>query len=236
MGSGPPADGGGFFVFVSSKFFARLCLAAHNSIGGKMNEHIRGLQREVMEAKGRLREAIASFEPEPVEDWALRGLNGCVVNLSRLFGGKRELLVVHNMGRSCSYCSLWGDAMMGIAPHLMQRCGFVLCSNDPPEVIRGFRETRGWSFPCVSGHDTGFARAMGYADDAGRPLPGVSAFHMREDGTIVRTGHMPFGPGDDFCGVWPMLDLIRGGQGDWVPASGSVDPHAVVEASSCQCI
>lgn len=201
-----------------------------------MNEQIRELQKEVMDAKQRLRDAIASFEPEPVEDWELHGLNGCVVNLSRLFGGKNELLVVHNMGRGCNYCSLWGDAMKGIAPHLMQRCGFVLCSNDPPEVIRAFRETRGWDFPCVSGHETGFAKAMGYADAAGNPHPGVSAFHMSSDGSIVRTGHMPFGPGDDFCAVWPLLDLIKDGKGDWEPSHGEVNPHAVVSGSSCQCI
>lgn len=201
-----------------------------------MNEQIRELQKEVMDAKQRLRDAIASFEPEPVEDWELHGLNGCVVKLSRLFGCKSELLVVHNMGRGCNYCSLWGDAMKGIAPHLMQRCGFVLCSNDPPEVIRAFRETRGWDFPCVSGHETGFAQAMGYADAAGNPHPGVSAFHMSSDGSIVRTGHMPFGPGDDFCAVWPLLDLIKDGKGEWEPSHGEVNPHAVVSGSSCQCI
>lgn len=201
-----------------------------------MNEQIKLRQREVMEAKHRLREAIAAYEPEPVEDWTLHGLNGCAVKLSRLFGGKRELLMIHNMGRACNYCSLWGDAMKGIAPHLMQRCGFVLCSNDPPEVIKAFREVRGWDFPCVSGHETGFARAMGYADDEDNPLPGVSALHMKPDGSIVRTGHMAFGPGDDFCAVWPLLDLIKDGKGDWEPAHGEVDPHAVVAGSSCQCI
>lgn len=201
-----------------------------------MNEQIKALQNEVMSAKQKLREAIEAQTPEPVEDWELRGLNGCKVNLSRLFGDKSELLVIHNMGRGCNYCSLWGDAMMGIAPHLMQRCGFVLCSNDPPEVVRAFREVRGWDFPCVSGHGTGFARAMGYADEDGNPYPGVSAFHKQPDGSIVRTGDMPFGPGDDFCAVWPMLDLVRGGKGEWEPAHGAVDEHAPVGASSCQCI
>jgi len=201
-----------------------------------MNDQIQELQREVLDAKRRLREAIAAFEPEVVEDWELRGLNGCKVNLSRLFADKSELIVVHNMGRSCNYCSLWGDTMKGVAPHLMQRCGFVLCSNDAPEVIKAFREVRGWDYPCVSGHETGFARAMGYADEEGKPQPGVSAFHKKADGTIVRTGHMPFGPGDDFCAVWPMLDLIKDGKGEWEPAHGDVDPHAVVNGTSCQCI
>ncbi len=203
-----------------------------------MNEQITRLQGEVMEAKQRLREAIASAPPEPVEDWELRGLNGCKVALSRLFGDQSELLVIHNMGRGCNYCSLWGDAMIGAAPHLMQRCGFVLCSNDPPEVIREFRELRGWDFPCVSGYETGFARAMGYMDEKGNPQPGVSAFHKKPDGSIVRTGHMPFGPGDDFCAVWPMLDLIKDGKGQWEPAHGVVDAcaGATIAAPTCQCL
>jgi predicted dithiol-disulfide oxidoreductase (DUF899 family) len=202
-----------------------------------MNEQVKALQAEVMDAKQRLRDAVAAYEPEPVEDWELRGLNGCVVNLSRLFGDKSELLLIHNMGRGCSYCSLWADGLIGVAPHLMQRCAMVLCSNDPPEVVRAFREVRGWDFPCVSGRDTGFAHAMGYGDDEGKTYPGVSAFHKRGDGTIIRTGHMPFGPGDDFCAVWPMLDLIKDGKSDWEPAPGAVSPMASVSASGgCQCI
>jgi len=201
-----------------------------------MNHEIGRLQQDVIEAKTKLREAIAHADPEPVDDWELKGLNGCRVPLSRLFGDKSELLMIHNMGRSCNYCSLWGDAMIGMAPHLMQRCAFVLCSNDPPEVIRAFRELRGWDFPCVSGYDTGFARAMGYMDEKGDPHPGVSAFHKKSDGSIVRTAHQPFGPGDDFCPVWPMLDLVKDGKGDWEPAHAEVNPHAVVAGSSCQCI
>jgi predicted dithiol-disulfide oxidoreductase (DUF899 family) len=78
---------------------------------------------------------------------------------------------------------------------------------------------------------------MGYGDDEGKTYPGVSAFHKRGDGTIIRTGHMPFGPGDDFCAVWPMLDLIKDGKSDWEPAPGAVSPMASVSASGgCQCI
>jgi predicted dithiol-disulfide oxidoreductase (DUF899 family) len=202
-----------------------------------MNEQIQSLQKELFEIKSKLREAIKAFEPEPVDDWELRGLNNSVVTLSRLFGDQSELLVIHNMGKGCNYCSLWGDAMIGAAKHLMQRCGFVLCSNDTPEVIREFRELRGWDYPCVSGHGSDFAKAMGYANEQGDPLPGVSAFHKRMDGTIVRTGHAPFGPGDDFCAVWPMLDLIEGGAGEWAPAHGSVNECcSTIAAPTCQCL
>jgi len=201
-----------------------------------MADRIQELQIEIMKLKQALAKEIAERVPEPVEDWELKTLGGEGVKLSELFGDKSELLVIHNMGRGCNYCSLWGDAMIGIAKHLGQRCGFVLCSNDPPEVISEFRELRGWDYPCVSGDGSGFARAMGYMNDAGGALPGVSAFHKTEDGSIVRTGHASFGPGDDFCGVWPMLDLIKGGVNGWEPAKGKVDQFCSGdEESPCCC-
>jgi len=188
-----------------------------------MNDQIKALCVGVMEAKQKLREAIAAAPPEPVEDWGLKRLDGSAIRLSELFGDQSELLVVHNMGKHCNYCSLWADGLIGSADHLQERCGFVLCSNDPPEVAGAFAKERGWTYPVVSGAGSGFARAMGYADEKGSPLPGVSAFHKNEDGSIVRTGDMPFGPGDDFCAVWPMLDLVKGGYGDWQPRHGGKD-------------
>src|ERR1700731_2466909 len=40
-------------------------------------------------------------EPEPVEDYRFRTLEGETV-LSELFGDKPELFVIHNMGKGCS--------------------------------------------------------------------------------------------------------------------------------------
>ena len=200
-----------------------------------MADRVHELQIEIMKLKQTLAQEIASREPDVVEDWELTNLDGSKVMLSGLFGDKEELLVIHNMGRGCHYCSLWGDTMIGIAKHLQQRCGFVLCSNDPAEVIAEFRALRGWDYPCVSGDGSGFAKAMGYMNDEGGPLPGVSAFHKKADGTLVRTAHGSFGPGDDFCAVWPMLDLIRGGKGEWEPVHGKVDVCAAGGSSSCGC-
>ncbi len=201
-----------------------------------MPDRIHELQIEIMKLKQTLAQEIADREPEPVEDWELAKLDGTAINLSELFGDKSELLVIHNMGRGCSYCSLWGDAMIGIAKHLEQRSGFVLCSNDPAEVIAEFRELRGWDYPCVSGSGSGFAKAMGYMSDEDSPEPGVSAFHKQADGSIVRTAHASFGPGDDFCGVWPMLDLLKGGINGWEPMHGKVDQYCSGgEDSPCGC-
>lgn len=180
-----------------------------------MNDTIAELERQVTEAKARLRAARRALPPELVEDWTLARLDAAPVRLSELFGGHDELLVVHNMGGSCSYCSLWADGFNGLASQLRTRCAFVLCSDDPPAVAARVKADRAWHFPVVSGHGSGFAAAMGYRGENGKPWPGVSAFRRRPDGTIARTGHAPFGPGDDFCPVWPMLDLLP--ERDWRP-------------------
>jgi len=92
-----------------------------------MNDEIRDLQRQIFELKGRLSEAWRGAEPELVEDFALRDLDGSERRLSELFGEKDDLIVVHNMGRGCNHCTLWADGFNGLADHLADRASFVLC-------------------------------------------------------------------------------------------------------------
>lgn len=73
------------------------------------------------------------------------------------------------------------------------------------------------AWEAVSGAASGFARAMGFEDGGGRSQPGVSSFHRTPVGTIVRVAAAPFGPGDDFCAVRPLLDQLRDGLGGFVP-------------------
>lgn len=171
---------------------------------------IAGLKKELQAAR-------RTRPQEPVDDWVLRDLDNTPAPLSSLFGAHRDLLVVHNMGRRCNYCTLWADGLNGDIRHLATRCGFALCSADPPATAKEHALARGWTFRVVSGANSDFARSMGYLDDAGRALPGVSAFRRLDDGRIVRTGHTPFGPGDDFCAVWPLFDLLADGAGAWEP-------------------
>lgn len=180
-----------------------------------MNGTIRQLEREVAEAKSRLRQARRAAAPQAVEDWALADLNGEPVRLSALFGPHDELLVVHNMGGSCPYCSLWADGFVGVSHQLETRCAFVLCSDDPPAAAARVRADRAWPYRVVSGHGSGFAAAMGFRGDDGKPWPGISAFKRLPDGSIVRTGRAPFGPGDEYCTIWPMLELLP--ERDWHP-------------------
>ncbi len=47
-------------------------------------------------------------------------------------------------------------------------------------------------------------------------MPGISTF-ARRDGKIVNTANDFFGPGDDYCGVWHILDLLDKGADGWTP-------------------
>jgi predicted dithiol-disulfide oxidoreductase (DUF899 family) len=83
-------------------------------------EHYR---REITALRTKGRAAKATAEREPVADYEFQTLTG-PVRLSGLFGHHRDLMVVHNVGASCAYCTLWGDGFNGIYDHLTsQPCG-----------------------------------------------------------------------------------------------------------------
>ncbi len=177
---------------------------------------VQDLERELFELKQRLSAARRTQAAEPVPDGYMFETADGPCRLSDFFGDHDELLVVHNMGVSCPYCSLWADGFVGLYAHLTTRAGFVLVNADPLDVQASAKAARGWPFPMARDPEWAFARDMGYASDAGL-LPGVSALRRLADGGMVRTNHTAFGPGDDFCAVWPMWDLLDGGAGEWHP-------------------
>ena len=109
-----------------------------------------------------------------------------------MIGDHDDLLVVHNMGRGCAYCTLWADGFSGFTHHFARRCAFVLCSDDEPETVGAFAKERGWSFRCVSGRGSDFTGAMGYRSAKG-------------------------GPVDDSCASWPLFALLQEGANGFVP-------------------
>lgn len=170
---------------------------------------------EIGELRKRMRALQASVEPEPVVDYQFTRSNGEAVTLSQLFGAHDTLILIHNMGQACPYCTLWADGFNGVFEHLDSRAAFVLSSPDQPDVQRSFAASRGWRFPMVSHARTSFAADMGYAGKNGY-LPGVSVFRLR-DGKVERVADTGFEPGDDFCAVWHLFDLIPDGAAGWRP-------------------
>lgn len=126
-------------------------------------------------------------------------------------------MVVHNMGKSCPYCTLWADGFNGVVDHLGNRAPFVVVSPDDPKTQADFRKSRGWKFEMLSAAQSDFTRDMGFAAEDGSPWPGVSTFRKDADGKIYRTAKTWFGPGDDFCAVWHLLELLPEGVDGWEP-------------------
>ncbi len=139
------------------------------------------------------------------------------VTLSQLFGAHDDLLIVHNMGEQCQYCALWADGFTGFARHLTERCAFVLASPDSPESIAQQVALRGWNYTVVSDGGTTFNFDMGFEPKPGARYPGVSSFHRASDGSIARVSSAFFGPGDQFCSIWPLFDLFADGHKSFSP-------------------
>ena len=175
--------------------------------------------REYRERIGKLRDEMravqAESDPQDVEDYALLSSDGSPVRLSELFGTREHLFVVHNMGRSCPYCTLWADGFNGVIHHLENRAAFAVSSPDDPATQREFAESRGWRFRMVSHSGTSFAEDLGYHRD-GHWWPGISVF-QRDGARILRVSDTEFGPGDDFCSVFHLFSLLPPGNGDWQP-------------------
>ncbi|MBR1031483.1 DUF899 family protein [Bradyrhizobium liaoningense] len=165
----------------------------------------------------KLAELRARRPREPVKDYEFRDWNDAPIHLSQLFGKHRDMIVVHNMGVSCNYCTLWADGFIGLRPHLESRAAFVVISPDPVEVQRSFARSRGWTFRMVSTHGTPFFTDMGFTDGVGDPMPGTSIFERQDDGTLLRIQRAEFGPGDQFCAVWHLFDLLADGAAKWQP-------------------
>ena len=183
-----------------------------------MSEEIITLQKQLYETRQKLAEARRNTPPESVGEYTFKSADGSSVTLSDLFRDKSELIVIHNMGKSCVYCTLWADGFNGVAAHLADRAAFVVISPDDHATQQEFAQSRGWTFDMASCQDNTFAKDMGFESAPGQFEPGVSTFPRRsEDGAIVRTGHDNLGPGDDFCSVWHLFDLLPTGANGWSP-------------------
>ncbi len=186
----------------------------------EIDREIEALQLEVDAAKQRLTEARRRRPKELVQDYVFQDFEGKDVRLSELFGDKDDLIVIHNMGTGCSSCTMWADGFNALEPHLSDRAAFVLTSPDKPEVQKRFAAKRNWRFRMLSAHDNSFPKDMGFWQTEPPypgPWPGVSTFRREPDGTIVRIAKAEFGPDDDFCATWPLLELLEGGAKGWDP-------------------
>ncbi len=174
-------------------------------------EELEGHVAALTERLNAMRRAASGYE---VPEYTFQTLDG-EARLSDLFAGRDKLLVIHNMGQGCRYCTLWADGINGFLPHLESVMDVVLASKDDPQTQRRFANTRGWRFRLAShsGSDYIGDQSAGPGD---HNMPGA-VLYERKDGKIRRKNAVVFGPGDIFCSAWHFLALAGHSLDDWTP-------------------
>ncbi len=178
------------------------------------------IQKEIFEKRQRIIEILKSRAHKVDKPYVLVDWNNKEVRIADLFGDKNDLIVIHNMGKGCRYCTLWADEINGISGHLQNRSALVVVSPNTPEVQKEFASSRNWKFRMLSDRDMEFSTDMGFAyEKEGKKFatPGYSTFHKEDDGTITRIGYDEFGPSDMYSSTWHFLELLKEGENGWEP-------------------
>ncbi len=179
---------------------------------------IRALENEIADKKAALAILIAEQEPKAIEDYIFLDSNNKEVLLSQLFGGSDELVIVFYMGYQCKYCTLWADGYNGLFEHLNNRSGFAVVSHETPLFQQELCKERGWKFPMYSRMQNAFAEDLGFTskEEDNKPLPGIAAF-LKKEGKVYLHHQSYFGPGDNFCIQWDILNILPKGLNNWKP-------------------
>ncbi|MBX7044813.1 MAG: DUF899 family protein [Ignavibacteria bacterium] len=175
-----------------------------------INKELESLYEDYMKARKRMVELNAKLGDTIVsQDYEFTSLDGGKVKLSEMFGSKKNLFVIHNMGKSCSYCTMWADGINGIYKYLEGRgkSAVVLIAGDDLETHRQFKNSRGWTMTSYSAKENDFTKEMGFQGGENF-YPGVSVFEKTDDGKIRRINKEWFGPTDMYCPVWHFLELL----------------------------
>jgi predicted dithiol-disulfide oxidoreductase (DUF899 family) len=179
-----------------------------------MTEEIARIERQIFELTRELNQLRGENEGEAVRNYRFETLNGPATLLD-LFGQQDTLLVIHNMGQGCRYCTLWADGLNGFVPHLESVMALALVSRDAPDLQRRFANSRGWRFNLASHGGGDYIHeqtVMAGADN----MPGAVVYERRND-VIFRKNSCVFGPGDLYCPMWNLLGMAGIDVSNWTP-------------------
>ncbi len=182
-----------------------------------IDKEIQKLEDELIEKKKQLSDLRKKTKPKLVKNYTLIDINGKPVTLSELFKGKKELVLVHNMGKSCPYCTLWADGYNGFTQHLENRVPFVVVSPDEHTIMKEFAQGRNWKFKIYSSNGATFKRDVNFETEKGMFQPGVTILTKNGNGEIFENSRAYFGPGDNYCPIWDFFDLLPEGSNQWAP-------------------
>jgi predicted dithiol-disulfide oxidoreductase (DUF899 family) len=169
------------------------------------------------------------------------------VTLLDLFAGRTQLFVKHFMmgpGQvgQCVGCSLEVDHVEGLLEHLNNHdVSYVAVARAPLAEIEVVRRRMGWRFPWVSSYHSDFnfdfhvsfkpeemaaGRAFynyGYGDPGVSDLSGDSFFFKDETGDVFHTYSTYGRGGEEFLGIYRILDVMPKGRNENGPYRALTD-------------
>lgn len=175
-----------------------------------VEDKMRKLEEDISTSRKKLVKLLRKQAAMDVQDYTMKDTAGNDIKLSEMFGDKENLILIHNMGKSCPYCTLWADGFSGVAYFIEKKAAFALTSPDSPDVQKQFAESRGWKMKTYSAAGTSFIKDMGYEMENKSYWPGVSVFHKDSNGQVTRVAMDFFGPGDFYASPFHLFDLIPG--------------------------
>lgn len=178
------------------------------------SKRITELQKQIFDLIGELETLQRSNSGDEVPNYSFATEHG-EVSLLDLFGGRDKLLLIHNMGQGCRYCTMWADGLNGILSHLESAMAVALVSKDAPELQRRMANSRGWRFRLAS-HGGGDYIKEQTVSEGSDNYPGVATY-KRDGDRITRLNSSIFGPGDLYCSTWNLLAMAGIGFDDWTP-------------------
>lgn len=178
------------------------------------NTEIPELEKQIFELTAQLSELRKASAGDEVRDYEFSTIDGAT-SLLNMFGDKQQLLLIHNMGQGCRYCTLWADGFNGFLQHLESVMSVVLVSKDPPELQRQFANSRDWRFRLAS-HGGGEYISEQTVMDGAENMPGAVVYE-RDGDKITRKNSCIFGPGDIYCSMWGLLGLAGLAADNWTP-------------------
>ena len=179
-----------------------------------LQNDIRDIEMQIRQLMGKLALLQQTNRGDEVKNYSFPTLEG-ETNLLELFGENDKLLVIHNMGQGCRYCTLWADGFNGFLPHLESTISVVLVSKDAPKLQRKFANSRGWRFRLASHGGGDYIQEQSIMKDSNN-MPGAVVYE-RDGDKIYRMNDCVFGPGDIYCSMWSLLGLAGMDANTWTP-------------------